>query len=667
MVEEPVEEEAAFEEPVEEEAVEEEPFEAETPEEAVEEAAVEPYEEEMGEADYEEEAIPPEAPAWAAAPEEAGDEGVQYTEVTETSWGSRLGGAIKGVVFGIILFIAGFPLLFWNEGRAVKRYKALAEGAGAVVSVSADKVDAANEGKLIHISGLATTKEVLTDGVGASAPVVSVSADRVDPAKNGKLIHVSGTASSSGAIPDKDFGVSARAIKLERRVKMYQWTEKSGAYSKTWSGKPIDSRRFAQPQGHENPQAMPFRSKRLVSRNVKVGAFDVPKKYMSRFDDFTPLRLTPSDVDLPANMASRVKVYNGDLFIGNNPNAPAVGDVMISYRVVKPMDVTLIGKQNGSAIEPYSTGSGPAIEMFAKGKKSADDLMAGGVSANGLRMKRDVQMYQWTERSSSKKRKKLGGGEETVTTYSYEKAWSGSVISSSGFKKPQGHTNPQDMAIEDKTWTAKNVTVGAFRLPSNMVSQVGRFEPLPVKTIASSIPATLRARTQVYQGGYYIGKDPQYPQIGDLKVSYSVVKPAQVSIVAMQKGDAFAPYKTKTGSIQELRNGKHTADSMFKQAEASNKTMTWILRVVGFLVMFIGIGMVLKPLSVVLDVVPFLGNLAETGISIVSFLIAAGFALVTISIAWLFYRPLIGGGLLAGGVILVVGAKMMSGKKAAAG
>ena len=40
------------------------------------------------------------------------------TEVSVESWGSRLGGAFKGILVGIILFILAFPLLFWNEGRA---------------------------------------------------------------------------------------------------------------------------------------------------------------------------------------------------------------------------------------------------------------------------------------------------------------------------------------------------------------------------------------------------------------------------------------------------------------------------------------------------------------------------------------------------------------------
>ena len=56
------------------------------------------------------------------------------TEVTEESWFSRLGGAFKGILTGIVLFILAIPLLFWNEGRAVRRAAALKQGAASVVS-----------------------------------------------------------------------------------------------------------------------------------------------------------------------------------------------------------------------------------------------------------------------------------------------------------------------------------------------------------------------------------------------------------------------------------------------------------------------------------------------------------------------------------------------------
>ena len=69
------------------------------------------------------------------------------TETTTQSWGSRLGDSIKGVIAGIVLFLLGFPVLFWNEGNSVKTAKALDEGEGACIPVeSIEKVDSEMEG-----------------------------------------------------------------------------------------------------------------------------------------------------------------------------------------------------------------------------------------------------------------------------------------------------------------------------------------------------------------------------------------------------------------------------------------------------------------------------------------------------------------------------------------
>lgn len=87
----------------------------------------------------------------------------RHTLVTRQSWGSRLGNSLKGVIVGLILFLLAFPLLFWNEGRAVRQKRALEEGAAAVTSVASERVESANEGQLIHLSGVATVSETLSD------------------------------------------------------------------------------------------------------------------------------------------------------------------------------------------------------------------------------------------------------------------------------------------------------------------------------------------------------------------------------------------------------------------------------------------------------------------------------------------------------------------------
>jgi hypothetical protein len=93
---------------------------------------------------------------------------------------------------------------------------------------------------------------------------------------------------------------------------------------------------------------------------------------------------------------------------------------------------------------------------------------------------------------------------------------------------------------------------------------------------------------------------------------------------------------------------------MIQKAQAENSMLTWILRLVGFVVMMAGLAMILKPLSVVADVVPILGSIVGAGLGFIAFLISAVLSLTTIAIAWIVYRPLLAGLLIVAAVALVV-------------
>ena len=58
--------------------------------------------------------------------------------------------------------------------------------------------------------------------------------------------------------------------------------------------------------------------------------------------------------------------------------------------------------------------------------------------------------------------------------------------------------------------------------------------------------------------------------------------------------------------------------------------------------MLTGLKMVFGPLGVLADVLPFLGSLVRMGTGLLSFLIALPCSLVTIAIAWIVYRPVLG-------------------------
>lgn len=174
------------------------------------------------------------------------------TVTTTTSWGSRVGSSFKGVFGGLILVVAAVGTLFWNEGRTIKRTKALEEASKVAVSVDAQTIDPANEDKLIHISG-----DVITDDV----------------------------------LADPEFNISLNALLLQRVVQMYQWQENtetsttrtSGggeettttySYSKVWSDTLIDSSSFHD-KGYDNPTSMPYESKLYLSQNTTLGAFSL--------------------------------------------------------------------------------------------------------------------------------------------------------------------------------------------------------------------------------------------------------------------------------------------------------------------------------------------------------------------------------------------------------
>jgi Transmembrane protein 43 len=356
------------------------------------------------------------------------------TVTKHDSWFSRLIGSIKSVLVGFVFFVLSFPLLFWNEGRAVTTARSLSEGAGAVISVSADAVAPGNEGKLVHVSGAVSTH---------------------------------------GPVIDEDLGLEVQAVKLIRTV----------------------------------------------------------------------------------------------------------------------------------------------------------------------------EMYQWKEDEKSETQKKLGGGTETVTTYSYQKAWSADAIDSSSFQDPNGHENPGRLPFESTTIVADPVRVGAFQLSPEQVEQLTKSEKLMVnQEIAGDLAASdPRSQLRPVDGGYYLGANPRSPAVGDVRLVFTVVNPAVVSVVGVQSGNSFAPYQAAAGgTVLLVAEARQTAAEMFQSAQTANTVMTWILRAVGWFVMFLGLLLIFKPISVVGDVVPLIGSMLGAGVGVFAFLVASVLSLLTVAVSWIAVRPLLG-------------------------
>ena len=193
-------------------------------------------------------------------------------------------------------------------------------------------------------------------------------------------------------------------------------------------------------------------------------------------------------------------------------------------------------------------------------------------------------------------------------------------------------------------------------------------ENIPLEpSLADKLRGRVGGPATVADGRIYLGENPSSPRIGDLRVSFRLAPNGAVSIVGRQAGTDFARYQTKAGDqLLMVRYGTHSAADMFAQAQRENRVITWLLRLGGIIAMFFGFTLILSPLVVVADVVPFIGNVLQAGAGIVSAILTAIIAPVVIAIAWLWYRPIISVAVLAVGLALAYGFKRIAARKAAA-
>lgn len=297
---------------------------------------------------------------------------------------------------------------------------------------------------------------------------------------------------------------------------------------------------------------------------------------------------------------------------------------------------------SATQVDPANEGrlvhvSAPAV---ATGRLRDADL---NIGAEGLSLRRTVEYFQWVETSRSEKQTRLGGGEETVTTYTYDRQWVDTPRDSTQFQQPQGHENPT-ATLKAAAFAAERASLGAFVADADVLNSVTPATPLtPTAQDAASAASALSRPVRVIDEALYVGRDSAAPEAGDMRIRYMIMPQNTVlSVIGAQASGGLRPYPTQAGSpILMVRTGQISTDQMFDQARASNQTLSWILRGVGFAVLIAAAGMIVAPLGVLADVLPFLGGLVRMGTGLVAALIGLILGSLTIAAAWIAYRPVV--------------------------
>ncbi|MCU0755538.1 MAG: TMEM43 family protein [Xanthomonadales bacterium] len=266
-----------------------------------------------------------------------------------------------------------------------------------------------------------------------------------------------------------------------------------------------------------------------------------------------------------------------------------------------------------------------------------------GVSSEGLRLERDVEMYQWIEK---KRTEKDSNGNE-VTRYEYRKEWRDGSVDSSQFHDASSHRNPP-LPFPAERFYAEDPRLGAYRLSTGQIDEL----PSERLSLPAELPAELIQQGYRLDAGYFTNsRNLADPAVGDVRLSFHATPVGPLSIAGTARGDALISWTAKNGvEIYKQKPGRHEAGVLVQELHDENEFIKWLLRGGGWLGMVLGLTMSFASFTRWLSVIPLLGPLIQRAVFWAGFALASLTAIVVIAVAWLAVRPLLAGTVIAGTV-----------------
>lgn len=283
--------------------------------------------------------------------------------------------------------------------------------------------------------------------------------------------------------------------------------------------------------------------------------------------------------------------------------------------------------------------------------------------ANYVAVSRKVEMYAWTEESETTSKTTDGKnyvdaeGNETSTaekTYVYKKVWTSSPKKSSSFQYPAEHQNPT-MPLESEMKHVESAKVGIYEIDIAK-AQLPAFKEVALNdanTILdegvltededegtqyfadfNDIAPTLESNQYIFKGFGTL----EEPEVGDIRISYTALPADQdITVFGQLNGTKITPYiGDKNSKLYRVFDG--TRDESLSQMSTEHTQSTWGLRILGFILMWISLGMLLGPISAVLDFVPLVGDISRSAIGIATFIVAAVLSTVVIWISMVLHN-----------------------------
>lgn len=259
-----------------------------------------------------------------------------------------------GSVLAIMLFMAGVALFGWNEYRTA-RLATLIKKAGKEC-VELDQ---------------ATGEDL-----------------------EGKLVHAVGKTRCTEPLKDPDLGVEVDAMVLKRSVSYFQLAEYHDnltddiTYYEDWCDTPLSSKDYIAKHRDRNFTYVRLESRKDTCRSVMLGQYGLQKDLVGWMRGYSPeLEISLPQAALeqlaakaqaaaPERNRPKVRVLGNRVYIGENPNKPQVGDVLIEYEAIPHETVSVLAKiENGNFVK-YGAEKEYFIYQIVPGSLDAESMLS---------------------------------------------------------------------------------------------------------------------------------------------------------------------------------------------------------------------------------------------------------------------------------------------------
>ena len=253
-----------------------------------------------------------------------------------------------------------------------------------------------------------------------------------------------------------------------------------------------------------------------------------------------------------------------------------------------------------------------------------------GINVKAAKLKRVVEVYQWKETCEE---------DDNNKKCTYEKVWESDLIDSSDFEQ-SGHDNPTSVLYPSEEYISDNIKLGAFTLPEELIKSLSCNKKKNNNDLVNEYKNNVDGIT--ISGEYLTNVKDNNPEIGNIRITYEYLDSETVSVMAVQTGDTFEAFTSKTGKdIYTIVKGNKTGAQILEGMQKSNNFFKWVLRIIGVLITIGAFSSMFSFINKIANMVPILGNLVNGATGIISTILGLAVSLVVIAIAWFRFRPIL--------------------------